>query len=289
MNISNKTKSIGLIIFGLLVAIHSANAEVTALQQEVLDDYMAMKHMTSQQRKEYRENVFSQKSPEQSKAYSRAFKEVRAMLPSYLGLVDGQDPAKLDQLTKTDTKPQSKSTRVPGTSVQYDDGVVTGTAGIASQLVGNRFNSALNPAGTMCCFPVEASGSITMATFNMVNTQFNSVVFSLYTNISGTMADQVTSRGIPGIMTGLNTITLGTGTMGGYANGSFIAGIWQFDPTMTALGVGTGTTGGQGFHAVSMNDGATGSMITDLASLNAVFRIQGNVATPVELMDFTIE
>ena len=290
MSLNIKSKIISSSLIGLLITCCSANAEVTALQQEVLDDYMAMKHMTSQQRKEYRESVFSQKSPEQNKAYTQAFKQVRAMLPDYLGLVDGQDPAKLDQLSTTSTKPQTKSSRIPGTSVQYDSGNVTGTAGVASQLLGNRFDTALNPAGTMCCFPVEASGSITMATFNMVNTFFGSAVFSLYSNISGTTAMQVTSMAFNPVMIGLNTITIGTGaTMNNYANGSFIAGIWQFDPTMTGLGVDTGTTGGQGFHAVSMNDGSVGTMITDLASLNAVFRVQGNVATPVELMDFTIE
>ncbi|MFK8011136.1 MAG: hypothetical protein AB8B80_03780 [Marinicellaceae bacterium] len=271
----------------------TSSAEVTSIQQEVLDDYMAMKNMSSQQRKEYRDTKFTNKTPEQHKAYTQAFKQVRAILPSYLGLVNGQDPAKLN-LDKTNKNRQATNTttsnRLPGTSVQYDSGTVTGTAGITSQLLGNRFDSALNPAGTMCCFPVEGSGSITMATFNMVNTFFSSAVFSIYSNISGTMAAQVTSMALPGRNTGLNTVTIGlNATFNNYSNGSFIAGIWQFDPTMTALGVDSGTTGGQGFHAVSMNDGAAGSMITDLSSLNAVFRVQGNVATPVELMDFTIE
>lgn len=179
--------------------------------------------------------------------------------------------------------------RIPGTSIAYDTGVVTGTGGIASQMIGNRFDSALNPAGTLCCFPVEATGTITMVTFNMVNTFFNSAVFSIYSDVMGATAMQVTSMAIGGIATGVVTHTLGTATMGAYQNGAFLAGIWQFDPTMTGLGVGTSTTGGQGFHAISLNDGAVGTNLMTLTSLNAVFRVQGNVATPVELMNFEVE
>lgn len=267
----------------------AAQAQITPLQQEVLDDYMAMRDMTIEQRKAYRDQVFSSKSHEENRAYTRAFKQVRPILPDYLGLVNGQDPAKVNQPAKQVNSKAQSSHRIPGTSIQYDSGNVSGTGGVASQMIGNRFDSALNPPGTMCCFPVEATGTITMATFNMVNTFFNSVVFSLYSNVMGTTAVQVTSMAFAGRNTGLNTLTFGTGTMGAYANGSFLAGIWQFDPTMTGLALDTGTTGGQGFHGVSNNDGAMATMITDLTMNNAVFRIQGNVATPVELIDFTIE
>ena len=180
--------------------------------------------------------------------------------------------------------------KIPGTNVTYDNGTVTGTAGVASQMLGNRFDSALNPPGTMCCFPVETTGSITQITFDMQNTFFGSAVFSLYSDVSGTMAVQITSMARPGIMTGLNTLpVMSATTMNSYMNGTFLAGIWQFDPTMTGLGVGTGTTGGQGFHAISINDGAAGTMLVTLMSLNAVFRVTGDVATPVELMNFEIE
>ena len=109
------------------------------------------------------------------------------------------------------------------------------------------------------------------------------------------MVDQVTSKARPGIATGLNTLNVASpGTVNTYQNGTFFAGIWQFDPTMTGLGVDTGTTGGQGFHGVSFNDGAMGTGITTITTgggggLNAVFRVSGNVATPVELMSFEIE
>ena len=189
----------------------------------------------------------------------------------------------LEQSTKAAAAPELLG------GITYDTGSVSGTGGVASQMLGNRFDSALNTAGTMCCFPVESTGSVTMATFSMVNTFFSSAVVSIYSNIMGTSAVQVTSMAFPGLMTGLNTINIGTSTDGNYANGSFLAGVWQFDPSMTAVGLDTGTTGGQGFHAISLNDGAAGSMLATVSSLNAIFRVQGNVPTPVELLNFTID
>ena len=37
-------------------------------------------------------------------------------------------------------------------------------------------------------------------------------------------------------------------------NGPFLAGIFQFVVMSTAVGVDTMTTGGQGFHAITIND-----------------------------------
>lgn len=178
--------------------------------------------------------------------------------------------------------------KVLGT-IQYDSGNVTGIAGIASQMVGNRFDSAATTGG-VCCAAVPSSGSVTMITFDMVNTFFGSVVFSIYSNIVGTMAAQVTSMARPGIMTGLNTLgVMSPTTANAYMNGAFLAGIWQFDPTMTGLGVDTGTTAGQGHKGISLNDGAAGSMLTTLTGINAVFRVSGDLLTPIELVDFEIE
>ena len=171
--------------------------------------------------------------------------------------------------------PQKAVAKVAGTNITYDTGTVVGTTGIASQMVGNRFDTALNVNTGMCCAPVEMSGSITMITFNMVNTFFSSAVWSLYSNISGTMAAQVTSMG-RGIMTGLNTLNVMSPTTANtYMNGAFLAGIWQFDPTMTGLGVDSGTTGGQGFHAISLNDGMVGSMLTTQRCLSGQRRHPG--------------
>ena len=178
--------------------------------------------------------------------------------------------------------------RIPGSNIAYDSGAVVGMAGADGNMLGNRFNSALNPAGTMCCFPVEASGSITMITFDMVNTFSNLAIWSLFTDIMGTTAMNAGTATVP-VNTGLNTVN----TTRAYANGSFVAGIWQSTLTDTALGVDTMSTGGQGFHAVSISTDSSGSL-TDVTTgmgggLNAVFRVSGNVATPVELMSFSIE
>ena len=226
------------------------------------------------------------------RAYMQAWKQARedeARGSGTMPTADGR-VVPLDQPRKVTERRQPD---IPGTNITYDTGTVFGFAGIASQMVGNRFDSALNGAGTMCCFPVETSGSVTMITFDMVNTFFSSAVWSLYSDIMGTTAVQVTSIA-RGVMTGLNTLSVMSPTTANtYMNGAFLAGIWQFDPTMTALAVDTGSTGGQGFHGISNNDGAMASMITTITTggmgLNAIFRVGGNVATPVELMHFAIE
>ncbi|MEO1083368.1 MAG: hypothetical protein AAFY88_03930 [Acidobacteriota bacterium] len=137
-----------------------------------------------------------------------------------------------------------------------------------------------------------------MVTFDMINTFFGSAVLSIYSDIVGTQAVQVTSMARAGVTPGLNTLAVAAPTTANtYMNGTFLAGIWQFDPTMTVLAVDTMSTGGQGFHGISLNDdamNAMGSLITDVTTgggmgVNAIFRVSGNVATPVELMDFTIE
>ena len=233
-------------------------------------------------------------TPEERRTAMRTYKAARAAAAERAGLELNLEGGYVPLETP---RAVANTVRMKGLSgtIQYDSGNVMGTAGIASQMLGNRFDSALNTAGTICCVPVESSGSITMITFDMVNTFFGSVVWSLYSNVVGTMADQVTSMARPGIMTGLNTLSvMSPATANAYSNGTFLAGIWQFDTTMTGLGVDTATTGGQGFHAISLNDGAMGSMLTTVTTgmgggLNAVFRVSGWVLTPVELMSFEIE
>ena len=284
----NQKNKIGSKIVLILLTLwaQASLAEVTIIQQEVLDNYMAMKDMSVQQRKDYRGQIFANKTRQQTKAYNKAFKQIRAMLPEYLGVTNQLDKARLGKKPATENK---TVVRAPGTNITYDTGTVIGGAGIASQMLGNRFDSALNSAGTMCCFPVESSGSVTMITFNMANTFFSSAVFSLYSNVMGATAMQVTSMG-QAVMTGLNTLSIMSPTTNNaYMNGTFLAGIFQFMPASTGLGVDSGTVGGQGFHAISINDGTTGTALATLASLNAVFRVSGNVSTPVELINFTIE
>ncbi len=247
--------------------------------------------MSREERNAYMQQYFAAPTREERRAAKAALEQVRkewdlAGAPEDSPADEAGVPGKPSRATV--------ATKVAGTSIQYDTGTVFGISGIASQMVGNRFDSALNTLGTMCCVAVETTGSITMITFDMVNTFFGSVVFSIYSNIVGTMADQVTSMARPGIMTGLNTLSVMSPTsMNAYMNGTFLAGIWQFDPTMTGLGVDTGTTGGQGFHGISLNDAAVGTMLTTITTggmgLNAVFRVSGDVVTPVELMSFSLE
>ncbi|MDA8018257.1 MAG: hypothetical protein MPN21_12495 [Thermoanaerobaculia bacterium] len=256
-------------------------------RQQLEKDREQLYEMSRQERQQYIAQYFQAPEREKRRAFKAALEQFRLEW-------DIQDTGKDKRVEAVEPSRGGKAVKVAGTNITYDTGTVFGTAGIASQMLGNRFDSGLNTGGTMCCFPVETTGSVTMITFDMVNTFFGSVVWSLYSNIMGTTAAQVTSMARPGIVTGLNTLSVMSPTTANvYMNGTFLAGIWQFDPTMTGLAVDTGTVGGQGFHAISLNDGAMGSMLTTVTTagmgLNAIFRVSGNVATPVELMEFTIE
>jgi len=242
--------------------------------------------MSRSERHAYISALLQAPTREERRAAKYALQQVRGEW----GITDQGDKPVRRSTTRGET-----AALVGGTSITYDTGTVTGTAGVDMQMLGNRFDSALNPAGTACCFPVETTGSITMVTFDLVNTFFSAGIVSIYSNVMGTTAVQVTSRSKT-VGTGLNTLTIGSGTTANaYMNGTFLAGIWQGTLGSTALAVDTGTVGGQGFHAISLNDGTTGigSMLTTVTSggmgLYAVFRVQGDVATPVELMGFTIE
>ncbi|WP_395376203.1 hypothetical protein [Marinicella sp. W31] len=297
MNRRTKSSAQGIAAVFLLSCVFSvglAQESLSSLQQQVLDDYKAMNTMTSEQRRAYRNNKFSGMDKASQKAYLKAYKSVRGLIPEYIGY---QAKPNTNTTANKKTAANSKARRIPGTSIQYDTGVnVVSGLGQSSQMMANRYDSALNPAGTMCCVPVETSGTVTMATFSFAGTFFSSAVFSIYSNIMGTTANQVTSMGVM-VNTGLNTLSIGgNGTANAYQNGTFLAGFWQFNPAQTAVAIDAGTTGGQGFHAITANDGAMASMITTLtnggAGLNVILRLGGNLVSdpvPVELIDFTIE
>lgn len=243
----------------------------------------------------WREGLATKSPLEMNKEELRAYKDAVEKRAAELGFVQqGPKYTPLTQAEKAALAPIPK--RIPGTTIQYDSGVVTGfhTAIASGRALVNRFDTAIGDSGTMCCFPVENSGTITMITFHMLRTSSNNVTFSLYSNIMGTTAKNVTSKIIPAAV-GLNTHTLGTMTMGQYANGPFLAGLFQFNTMFTRIGVDTNTNGGQGHHLASINDNTTmgargtGVDLRDVGGLNLVFRIGGNVATPVELMNFEIE
>ncbi|MCG8459405.1 MAG: hypothetical protein MI919_24270, partial [Holophagales bacterium] len=228
------------------------------LRQRLEADRAELFAMSPEERHAYMRQFFDHPDRETRRAFKSALEQVRQEwnVPGYTGGVTTvEGPSRAEAAVK-----------VAGSNITYDSGTVFGFGGIASQMVGNRFDSALNTAGT-AIQPVETTGSITMITFNMVNTFFGSVVWSLYSNVMGTTAPQVTSMARPGIMTGLNTLAvMSPTTANAYANGTFLAGIWQFDPTMTGLALDTGTTGGQGFHGISLNDGAMGSMLATVTT-----------------------
>ncbi|MEM7052885.1 MAG: hypothetical protein AAF604_24700 [Acidobacteriota bacterium] len=183
---------------------------------------------------------------------------------------------------------------VAGTSIQYDTGTSTGflTAITSGRFVGNRFDVGLNGAGT-ATVPVEQTGTITMVTFEMRRTYQSTVTWSLYSDIMGTSAVQVQSVIIP-VAVGLNTHTVDPMvTPNVYQNGSFLAGIWQFNTAFTRI-ASDNVDAGLGFHAVTINEPQTaapntGMGLTSLGPRNAVFRVTGNIVTPIELMNFDIE
>ena len=255
---------------------------VETFRQQLETDRERLFGMSREARHQYLARYFYDGTREERRAFKMALETVRQEWNFQEPKPEAVEPSR-----------GAAAAKVAGSNITYDTGTVFGGGGTASQMLGNRFDTALDTGGN-CCAAVESSGSITMITFDMILTFFGSVVWSLYSDVSGTMAMQVTSMARPGIMTGLNTLAVMSPTTANvYSNGTFLAGIWQFAPTMTGLAIDTGTTGGQGFHGISLNDGAVGTGLTTVTTggmgVNAIFRVSGDVATPVELMDFTIE
>ncbi|MDA8018656.1 MAG: hypothetical protein MPN21_14540 [Thermoanaerobaculia bacterium] len=170
--------------------------------------------------------------------------------------------------------------KVPGTMITYHSGALSPSA-VSSFSVGNHFDTALTTMGGLGA--VEMSGSITMATIDMASVSGN-VFFSVFDQVSGTMANVITSVSTGPLAVGSNTVTFGTPI--NYVGSSFLAGVWNFGADV--VNVATGTVGGQGFHGMSINDIA-GTAFATYTMTNAAVGVGGNVATPVELMSFDIE
>ncbi len=231
-------------------------------------------------------------SREERRAARQAYKAARLAALEAAG-----GPARLGwQPLETPIQLPKATARNPGSNITYDTGVVSGTFNRPGQTVGNRFDSALHTNGVDCCFPVESSGSITRITFHMVNTFSNSAVWTLYSNIMGNSAVLVTDASRM-VTPGLNTLSvMSPTTVNAYMGGSFLAGIWHLTAMSTAVGIDDASTGSQGFHAIVIDD-TTGGMGINMAPIltamgagrNVIFRVSGNVATPVELMHFEIE
>ncbi len=168
-------------------------------------------------------------------------------------------------------------------SITYHSGIL-GTCCLTSKSVGNRYQSALVPAGT-AIGPVMMSGSITMATFDMANVGGGAVFFSVFDQLTGTAANPVSSFSVPAAP-GVNNIIMVSPI--NYAGSSFLAGIWQFTLGTDTPNVATGSIAGQGFNGMSIND-ISGTAYTDLTALNGAITIGGDVLTPVELLNFDVE
>ena len=178
---------------------------------------------------------------------------------------------------------QARPPRKAAGSITYHSGALV-TCCQSSFNVGNQFDFALNPGGTAIS-PVMMSGSLTMATFNMISVGGGAAFFSVFDNQAGTIANVITSISVPAA-TGTNVLTFTPAIP--YSGSTFLAGIWQFTLGTDTPAVATGTVGAQGFHGMSINDiFATG--FTTLSTLNAAMSVSGIVLTPVELLNFEVE
>jgi hypothetical protein len=224
---------------------------------------------------EWDADAVAQMSREERLAYQREYKAALEDAAREAGFVAGE--------SKTHTPRTAVVTpRVPGTAISYHSGSLS-AATLSSFTIGNRFDTALTGMGGLG--PVEMSGSITMITVDMAAVGGGAAFLSVYDQLAGTTVNQITSVSFP-MATGVNTITLATPLT--YVGSSFLAGAWNFTGGPDTVNVATGTVGGQGFHGMEINDGAVGMSFVAYTMTNGTAAVQGNVATPVELMHFEI-
>ena len=220
-------------------------------------------------------------SREDRLAYQRQYKAALEQAAREAGAIPRLNKA------KSEGRVVEAASRVPGTSITYHSGVLS-PATNSSVSVGNRFDTALTTMGGLG--PVEMSGSITMVTFDAAAVGGTAVFFSLFDQVSGTMANLVSSLTVPAT-TGANTVTFATPL--NYVGSSFLAGVWNFTLGTDVVNVATGTVGGQGFHGMSINDlagtGFNSALTSGGMGVNGAVGVGGNVATPVELMSFSID
>lgn len=265
----------------LVVAMGTAQAELSSIQAQVIADQKSMENMNADQRRDFRKQIFGNSDKAAQHAYNHAYK----------AMVEANMMPQLSDVGKPSIEKKSNvANRAIGTSIQYDSGAIENTnEGLASQTVANKFNTGWNPgAGASGAInPVLASGSITAITVNMGSTA-GSAAFMTIVNGTGTGGSVVESVSRP-VTPGMNTIAVTVATAG-----PFLGGVWQ-DAGGTGGGdvvaVATGTTNGQGYHAVQFNDIVV-TDFADIAGRNAVFRVQGSLladTVPVELMNFSVE
>jgi len=164
--------------------------------------------------------------------------------------------------------------------IQYDDGVVTAVPALTSFSYGNQFSTA---AGS----PVNANGSVTQLQFYMASgAGTDGVWFTVFGPVAGATAP-VLSSGFLSVIAGSATWSTHTfATPVNYSGASFLAGIWYV--AGDSVGLGSGTSAGQGHHGMMIND-IVGTGFSTLSGLNALVRAGGDVLVPVELMSFSVQ
>ncbi len=218
------------------------------------------------------------------KQYSQAYKAAmeKAHPPKVLG-------AKGHAATRATTPVKTQTKAIQGaTDIQYDDGTANALPTITSHAWGNRFDTvdggAIPDSATLSAIQVYMSG--------VSGNAFLSVFDALNTG-AGT-AQNINSFSTP-MTTGWNTIAASNvGSTARFDNAfaasgqqTLLVGVWYFGGDTGALG--TGTTGGQGYHGFHINDsGSTATGYVPLSSVNALIRLTGS-NLPVELIELSVE
>ncbi len=177
----------------------------------------------------------------------------------------------------------SNAPQVVGT-IQYDTATSVGALAASGISVGNRFNSALGG-------PLLMTGNVSMVSIFPARIGGTMFYFTLFgpPNSMGTAAN-LGSFGVMGAMAlAFNVVTLpGTGVAVGP---DFLAGFYNQTTPNDGLALDSMATMGQGFHGFQINTNypTDGTGFTPIASRNAIYRVTGNVLTPVELLDFEIQ
>jgi len=197
---------------------------------------------------------------------------------------------------------ETTKARAAGT-ITYDSSSISGYGTSQFYSYGNRFDVALNTAGT-AVLPVQLSGSVTGATVGLASISGAMTWGPLWVtlwdqlNTGAATANNVGSAGfnvtggpfLGGILVG---VPLGPWT---YTGPTFLVGMLNYNtnpatPAAPAAIIdSSATVAGQGWHGFMMAwSTSTGTGYTALGPANVVVRPSGNVIVPVELMGFTIE
>lgn len=174
--------------------------------------------------------------------------------------------------------------------ITYDTGAANGgfhdlsAGGINA---GNRFNSA---AGQ----PLLATGVVNSLAFFAQVPGTGSIFFTIFGPPDGGGNGAVLNS--LGIMGCPNSAWCSADLAGaGFAQpvgADFLAGIYGEPGSNGALGLDNASVGGQGFHAFQLNTmyaNGTFTGFTPIANRNALYRVGGDILTPVELLRFDAE